>query len=391
VVIHTRLAAHGDAIYLDLCNEAWEAVEITATRWRVVSDPPVKFRRARGMLALPTPTRGGNINDLRPFVNVAHEDDFVLIVSHPLAALRPNLPCPVLVLHGEHGSAKSTTAKVEKKLVDPAEPLLRSLPRDSRDLYIAASNSWVVALDNVSGLRTWLSDDLCRLATGGGFATRELYSDDEEKIFSALRAITLNGIDEVATRSDLIDRCILVELPIIPKKKRRNEADFWRDFEKVWPGILGALLDAVVCGLRNLPATRLESCPRMADFATWMVACEPALGWPPGTFLKAYECNRSAANEVALEASLIGEPILEISRKGGFVGTATELLHELDEVANEKLKKEQGWPKNGRSVAGQLKRIAPNLRAKGICVTWPTRSADRRLIKIQIDGDGNGN
>ena len=169
LVVHTRLARHGEAVYLDLCNEAWEAVEITAKHWRVVSNPPVKFRRARGMLALPTPTRGGSIKDLRPFVNVANEDDFVLIVSHPLAALRPNLPCPILVLHGEQGSAKSTTAKVEKKLIDPAEPLLRSLPRDSRDLYIAASNSWVVALDNVSGLPTWLSDDLCRLATGGGF------------------------------------------------------------------------------------------------------------------------------------------------------------------------------------------------------------------------------
>jgi len=229
------------------------------------------------------------------------------------------------------------------------------------------------------------------VATGGGFATRELYSDDEEKIFSALRAITLNGITEIATRSDLIDRCILVELPMIAKRKRRNEADFWREFEKVWPGILGALLDAVVCGLKNLPATQLESCPRMADFATWIVACEPALGWPAGTFLRAYECNRSAANEVALEASLIGESILEIARKGGFVGTATELLHELDQVTNEKLKKEQGWPKNGRAVSGQLKRIAPNLRANGIHVTWPSRSASRRLIKIQIDGDENEN
>jgi hypothetical protein len=140
MIVHTRLAAHGDAIYLDLCNEAWEAIEITARHWHVVKEPPVKFRRTRGMLALPTPIRGGRITDLRPFVNVANDDDFVLIVSHPLAALRPSLPCPVLVLHGEQGSAKSTAARVLKRLIDPAEPFLRSLPRDSRDLYIAASN-----------------------------------------------------------------------------------------------------------------------------------------------------------------------------------------------------------------------------------------------------------
>ena len=310
------------------------------------------------------------------------DDDFILLVAWTVAAFRPDLPCPVLVLHGEQGSAKSTTAKVLKKLIDPSEPLLRSLPRDSRDLYIAASNSWVVSLDNVSGLPVWLSDDLCRLATGGGFATRELYSDDEEKIFSALRPVILNGIEEIATRSDLLDRCILLELPMIPKEKRRNEADFWREFEKMRPLILGALLDAVVCGLKNLPTTRLESCPRMADFATWIVACEPALGWRAGTFLKAYERNRSEANAVSLDASIIGEPILQIASGGGFVGTATELLEKLDEVASERLKKQHGWPKNGRAVSGQLKRIAPNLRANGVMVTW-FREGGARRIEIQ--------
>jgi hypothetical protein len=183
--VHTRLATHGAVIYLDLCNERWEAVEIAEDGWRVVVEPPVKFRRPRGMLALPIPTRGGSVFDLRPFVNVSNDDDFALLVAFMFAALRPGLPCPVEVLHGEQGSAKSTTAKVQKKLIDPTEPPLRSLPRDSRDLYIAASNSWIVALDNVSRLPIWLSDDLCRLAVGGGFATRELYSDDEEKIFSA--------------------------------------------------------------------------------------------------------------------------------------------------------------------------------------------------------------
>jgi hypothetical protein len=386
--VHTRLAARVNAIYLDLCNEQWQAVEITADGWRVVRNPPVKFRRARGMLALPKPISGGRISDLRRFVNVATDDDFILLVAWTVATFRPDLPCPVQVLHGEQGSAKSTTAKVQKKLIDPAEPLLRSLPRDGRDLYIAAFNSWVVSLDNVSGLPVWLSDDLCRLATGGGFATRELYSDDEEKIFSALRPVILNGIEEIATRSDLLDRSILLELPMIPKEKRRNEADFWREFEKVWPGILGALLDAVVCGLRNLPATRLESCPRMADFATWIVACEPALGWPSGTFLEAYERNRNEANAVSLDASIIGEPILQIASGGGFVGTASALLEKLDEVATEKLKNQHGWPKNGRAVSGQLKRIAPNLRAKGVMVNWYRQSGARRIEIQEIGTDG---
>jgi hypothetical protein len=381
LAVHTRLATHGEAIYLDLCNERWEAVEITVDGWRVITEPPVRFRRTRGMLALPTPRRGGRISDLRRFVNVATQDDFVLLVACELAALRPDLPYPVEVLHGEQGSAKSTTAKVQKKLVDPTEPLLRSLPREGRDLYIAASNSLIVSLDNVSGLPVWLSDDLCRLATGGGFATRELYSDDEEIIFSALRPIILNGIEEIATRSDLLDRCILLELPMIAKEKRRAEADFWREFEQVRAGILGSLLDAVACGLKNLPTTRLESCPRMADFAMWIAACEPALGWPPGTFLKAYERNRGEANSLSVDASVIGTLIQEIAAQGEWIGTATELWKKLDELARDDAQKQAGWPKNGRAVSGQLKRIAPNLRAQGITVNW-LRTSGARQIQI---------
>ena len=51
---------------------------------------------------------------------------------------------------------------------------LRALPREDRDLFIAASNGHVLAFDNVSGLPAWISDTLCRLATGGGFAVRQL-------------------------------------------------------------------------------------------------------------------------------------------------------------------------------------------------------------------------
>jgi len=227
-----------------------------------------------------------------------------------------------------------------------------------------------------------LSDDLCRLAVGGGFATRELYSDDEERIFSTLRPIALNGIEEIATRSDLLDRCILLELPMIPREKRRVEADFWREFEQVRPGILGALLDAVACGLKNLPTTRLESCPRMADFETWIVACEPALQWAAGTFLRAYEGNRDEANSLSVEASVIGTLIQQIAAQDEWIGTATELWKELGQLAGPDAQKQTGWPRNGRAVSGQLKRIAPNLRAQGVIVNWLPRTSGRREIQI---------
>jgi hypothetical protein len=194
----------------------------------------------------------------------------------------------------------------------------------------------------------------------------------------------LNGIEEIATRSDLLDRCILLELPTISKEKRRIEADFWREFEEARPRILGALLDAVAAGLRNLPTTRLESCPRMADFATWVVACEPVLGWELGTFLSTYERNRGEANYVSLDASPIGALIQQIARsEREWIGTPTALWQKLTEMADQKAQKQAGWPQNGKAVSGQLKRIAPNLRAQGVMVNR-LRNAKERQIQIWL-------
>ena len=68
--VHLRMAEHEGVIYLDLCNDCWEAIAIDSDGWRIVSNPPVKFRRTRGMLPLPTPVSGGSLEDLRRFLNV---------------------------------------------------------------------------------------------------------------------------------------------------------------------------------------------------------------------------------------------------------------------------------------------------------------------------------
>jgi hypothetical protein len=69
-------------------------------------------------------------------------------------------------------------------------------------------NGYLLAFDNLSGLPIWLSDALCRLASDGSFAVRQLYTDDEEVLFEAARPILLNGSEEVISRPDLGDRAI---------------------------------------------------------------------------------------------------------------------------------------------------------------------------------------
>jgi hypothetical protein len=387
IPVRVRLAEHDGAIWLDLANSNWQAIKITQGGWEVVPNPPVKFLRPRGLLQLPQPISGAGANLLRQFINLPSEDDWALLVAWVVAALSPQGPYPVLVVGGEQGSAKSTLGRLLRAIIDPNSASLRAMPRDGRDLVIAASNSWILAYDNISHVPSWLSDAFCRMATGGGFATRELYSDSEEVIFDVMRPVMLNGICELATRSDLLDRSICITLPTIPDEKRMTEKELWSRFNQLLPQILGAFLDVVSTAMRNLPSVKLQNLPRMADFATLVVAAEEALGLDPGTFLSAYAGNRSQASDLAIEASPVGEGILGfVDDRDFWEGTARDLLAELENhYCPEQTKNRRDWPKNPQALGKALRRIAPNLRQIGIDVRFDRAGGRgrRRLITLE--------
>src|SRR5215204_897532 len=335
-LVHVRVAEHEGAVYIDLANEAWEAVKITHEGVEVVSDPPVRFRRRKGMIALPHPLKGGKVDALRRFVNLKDDKDWLLLLAWLIQAFRPTGPYPVVILLGEQGSAKSTVARLLKTIVDPSTTPVRSAPRGEHDLVIAANNSWVIALDNLSGLPPWLSDALCRLSTGGGFSTRTLYENDEETLFDATRPVIINGITDVATRADLLDRAIILPLSPISEEERRAETELWEEFGEALPEILGGLFEAVSVALRELSGVELDSLPRMADFAKWATAAESALGMEPEGFMKAYTGSRREINELALEADPVAVAVIKLmASTDEWIGTSTKLWKELSALTDD--------------------------------------------------------
>lgn len=395
--VFVRYAAIDDTrIAIDLADESGRYVLIDGNGWTVRNDePPVRFVRPRGQRPLPVPVKGGSVGELRDLLNLTRagdepavtDPDFILIVAFIVMAMRGDGPYPVLALKGEQGSAKSTAAKIIRSVFDPVEPSLRAAPRSTQDLIIAAQNSHGVALDNLSRVSGTLSDGLCRLSTGGGFGARKLYTDDEEAIFDVMRPILLNGINRLASRSDLADRAIEVSLPTIPDTERRRARSVDAMFAEAHPRILAAMLDAVAVGLKA-GQVEIDRPPRMADFAAWIVGCEPGLPWPVGAFMSAYRDRIREANQAVIEDSGIARAVVRLAEAGpGWDGgSLTDMLAALCEITPEAARGD-GWPKSARGLRNALERITPNLRRLGIELRKGrnTSGHSRTIIKLRSD------
>lgn len=396
--VAVRVAHLGSHVLLDLGRPEWDAVEVTPNGWmiRPALDLTVRFKRPAGLLPLPMPKPGGDLLKLVEVLNT-DEEGIRLALSWLLFALGGSGPYPILALAGEQGTGKSTAARVLREIVDPNSVGLRTTPKEERDLAIAAQNAHILGFDNFSSIPEWLSDALCRLATGAGFATRALYTDSEETLFSAKRPIVLNGIPDLMTRGDLADRALAVTLERIREEDRKPESELWELVEAVKPDILGGLLDAVVVALQNLPALRLPTLPRMADFARFIVAAEPSLPWKAGEFLSTYQAAREDGAHILLEGDSIAALVVAIARKGQegsdtWTGTASDLMRRLEEARGEG-NRPSGWPKSARSLSSHLRRIAPALRQTGLEVEHGKGGGklNARTITLRLAPPKDGN
>jgi ABC-type dipeptide/oligopeptide/nickel transport system ATPase subunit len=380
-----RVAEYDGALYLDLGDDSWRVVRIASDGWEVIDRPPVYFVRSGGMLPIPLPMRGGSVAELFDLINVPDSDGQALVLGWLVSALRPSRPMPLLALHAEQGSAKSTTARMLAEVIDPHQAGLRIRPKDEQSVMVSAQNAWVLAFDNLSSLPPWLSDLLCCLSTGASYTARTLYSDARETVMRAQRPVLLTSIEDIASRSDLLDRMIVLTLPTIPEARRRTEQAVLAAFNIAHPRILGALLDAAAHALRTLPDVKLDALPRMADFALWATAAERGLGLAPGGFLTAYRENRQDAHGQALDACPVVEPLEHfMSDVCEWTGTATELLTVLDSKSDQTKRSHPKWPKDGTRLSSQLRRIAPNLRSRGLDYKQSRESGGQRKRLITI-------
>jgi hypothetical protein len=360
VSLNLRVAEANGVAYVDTGDTDARVIRITGGNWEVVDAAPVLFRRTKLTGAMVAPVRGGRLADLWRFALIAEADRPVVLAVLVHALIQPDTPHPILALLAEQGLTKSSTTRVLVDLIDPSPVPLRQAPRDAESWSTAAAASWVVALDNLSGIPAWLSDCLCRAATGDGNVKRALYTDGDVAVTRFRRCVILNGIDVGASAGDLAERMALADLTRLKAGQRQTEAALAAAWEQARPGILGALLTLAAKVHRRLPSTTLDDAPRMADFARILAAVDAELG-TAGLARYRQRAGRMAADSLTAD-EFIGALLVRRYECDGM--KAGDVLAALTPEGKE-WRRPKDWPRSARAVTGLLRRHAPALRQTG--------------------------
>ena len=295
--VFLRVADKNDGHYIFIGDERRQVIEVLPTGWRVTNEAPVKFWMPSAMQSLPMPIQVGDLSQLWDFINIP-ENDRLLVLAWILESLRADTPKPILALNGTQGSAKSSTQDKLRQLIDNNSVNLRGAPKTVEDVFVSAGCGWLVSYENLSHVTPAMQDAFCTLATGGGFAARKLYTNNEENIIDVKRPIVCNSIPSVLTAQDVTDRAITLELPRIAY---REESEINAAWDKAKPSIFGGLLDLFVLTLAQMPKVVLVSPPRMADFTRLGEAMAQVLNHPAGTFDTLYKANPLRQNSCRLK------------------------------------------------------------------------------------------
>ena len=263
-----------------------------------MGNAPILFRRYRHQTPQVTPTQAGDIRKVLNYVNLKGQE--TLFLCWLVSCFVPAIPHAMPIFYGEKGAAKTTTSASTKAIIDPSTLDTLTFQNDPRTLVVNLQQHWYLPFDNVSFINEETSDALCRAITGSGIQQRKLHSNNEDCIFKFRRCLAINGINNVATRPDLLDRSILIELERISEIDRRELAEVQAAFEADRPAILGGIFDTLSKAMGIFPTVKLNKLPRMADFARWGYAIGEALGGLGNEFLDQYAQNRQNQNDEAI-------------------------------------------------------------------------------------------
>ena len=379
--VYLRVAQIEEKIYIDMCDKNWSVIEVTNGGWSVIDIAPVAFTRTNNMKPLPYPKGGNGVKYLLRHINI-QEEELPLLTGWLLMALQAGEGAyPSLLINGPAGSGKSTACRMIRSLIDPNKADLLTQPSIS-DLRIVGMNNHILAFDNISKVSPAFSDAICKISTGDNQSIRRLYTTNGEMTVSIKKPTILNGIPELAKRSDLASRSLKLTLQKV--KHRKTEKEAWADFNEDAPSILKGLLTGLSRALANLEHTEINDMTRMADFCMWATAAHTAYGWDKATFINAYAKNVKESHIDSLESSPFASSIVKMCEDGSFFhGRPLELLEEIEsQYSSTKITHSVTWVKTAKGVIEQLDRNEESLESIGIYYQKYKDRTNKTFVKV---------
>lgn len=367
-----RVATADGASWIDLGDADERVVRIDPEGWDLVDEAPVLFERSVVTDVFPEPTRGTEINALWEHLNVTEADRPLVLAWAVQTLLQPEQPHPIMLVQGEHGTAKTTLCGRLASLVDPNPAPMLKPPKDETRWVDATVGQLVVGLDNLSSIPDWLSDAMCRAATGSADKRRAHYANKGMVVFQILRSIIINGIDVGALNGDLADRAVAIHLDRIDAyKSERVIKASWAD---AYPGLVGAVFTLASEVLRVLPEVEVEKPPRMVDFFEVLTAVDRVLGTEG--------VERYLGRTKILAADTLDRPFAAaiVARGKRLRGTPGEIFDKIPPPMGRRIGDLPGWPKTPRYVTTQLRRFAPAFRELGWEVTEGTDTTRNQTV-----------
>ena len=389
--VYKRCAEVDGVTYYDLCNKESTIIRIDENGWSIDDSKQILFIRKNNMSEQEIPVYYEDLLGLLDkHFRFKSEEDRILHAVSLVTRLISDIPHPIEVIHGEKGASKTTTMRMNKSLIDPSPRDVTSMPKAIQDLAISINNTYMACYDNLDIISSERSDLLCIASTGGVYPKRKLYTNDEESMMSLKSKITLNGINVVAIKADLIDRCILLALERISESERMEERLLWSSFNEDKPKILGAMLTALSRAKRIYPTLKLTKLGRMADFTMWGYAVAEALEIGGEEFLKAYLNNQKKANQEAVESNPVATALIKyMEENSNFTGTVTNLLTVLNQVAEvEQIDTTSKlWAKEPNVLSRRLNEMKSNLELEGIYYEITQRNHGRIIDIVKVPKD----
>ncbi|WP_197475297.1 hypothetical protein, partial [Oleiphilus sp. HI0079] len=321
---------------------------------------------------LPVPKEGGSIDELWKYapVDKKYRD---LIIVFILDVLKADTEYCLLEIVGEQGSAKSFLQDLIKQLTDPKVTNLGRPPSGERNFFVAAANSHLISIENVSSITQNDSDNYCTVITGGGTVERKLYSNSEEAATNVRRPIVINGINSVVDREDLRDRTMLIQMSRIEAYKSKSK--LMADFNERKAYIFHDMLKLMSEALQLLPEVEdsidASELPRLADLGCFGEAVYRALEEKPGKFLEHFRMVQIDGIYSTLESSTVAVAAKRyVEEEKSFEGLVGELREKLEDYAEDI----NSFPKTSHAFGRELRRCVPALRKVGINIVVGSRN-----------------